>query len=106
MERRGVPSHHLGSVRLVLVEYLVQYRLLLEAVDVVRRLRHHQQVLLVAHEPAVGGLGHLVLVLRAAVMYLLQEVVLLLTHHQLPCLFLALLELVLEGLGVDAHPTI
>ena len=101
-----MPCHHLGPIGLVLVKYLVQYCLLLEPVDVVWRLRHHQEVLLVAHKPAVGRLRHLVLVLGAAVMYLLQQVVLLLTHHQLACFFLALLELVLEGLRVDTHPSI
>ena len=106
MERRSVSCHHFGPIGLVFVEYLMQYGLLLESVDVVGRLWHDEQVLLVAHEPAVRRLWHLVLLLRGTVMDLLQQVVLLLTHHQLSSFLLPLLELVLEGLCVDADATV
>ena len=57
---------------------------------------------MVAHQPAVGRLRHLVLLLRASVMDLLQQVVLLLTHHQLSSFLLALLELILQRLRINA----
>ena len=45
-----------------------------------------------------------------ATVYLLQQVVLLVTHHQVvaavSCLFFALLKLVFERLGVDSDPTV
>lgn len=39
-------------------------------------------------------------------MNLLEEVVLLLAHYHVTCLFLSLLELVFEGLGIDTDSTI
>ena len=57
---------------------------------------------MVAHQPAVGRLRHLVLLLWASVMDLLQQVVLLLTHHQLSSFLLALLELILQRLRINA----
>ena len=46
MERSGVPRHDFGAGgAAVLVEDLVQYRLLLEAVDVVRSLGGDEEVL-------------------------------------------------------------
>ena len=46
------------------------------------------------------------LLLWSAIVYLLEQVVLLLAHHQLPSFLLPLLQLVLEGLSVDAHASV
>ena len=61
---------------------------------------------MLANQTVVGGLGHLMLLLRSTIVYLLEQVVLLLTHHQLPSFLLPLLQLVLERLGVDTHTSI
>ena len=61
---------------------------------------------MLANKTVVGGLGHLMLLLRSTIVYLLEQVVLLLTHHQLPSFLLPLLQLVFEGLGIDAHTSI
>ena len=90
----------------IFVKDLVKDCFLLEAVDVVRCLWCNQQILLFADKPVVGGLGHLMLLLRSTVVYLLEQVVLLLAHHQLPSFLLPLFQLVFEGLGIDAHPSI
>ena len=62
VEGRGVPGHDLGTaLSAALVENLVQNRLLLEAVAIVRRLRRDDQILLLFLEKdVVGGLGQLV----------------------------------------------
>ena len=61
---------------------------------------------MLADQTVVGGLGHLMLLLRSTIVYLLEQVVLLLTHHQLPSFLLPLLQLVFEGLGIDAHASV
>ena len=99
-------SHYFRAIWPVFVEDLVKDSFLLEAVDVVRGLRREQKVLLFAYQAVVGGLGHLMLLLRSTIVYLLEQVVLLLAHHQLPSFLLPLFQLVLEGLGIDAHPSI
>ena len=105
VEWSGVPRHYFRPIP-IFVKDLVQNGLLLEAIDIVRRLWCDQQVLLLADEAVVGGLGHLVLLLRSTIVYLLEQVVLLLAHHQLPSFLLALFQLVFEGLGIDAYTSV
>ena len=57
---------------------------------------------MLANKTVVGGLGHLMLLLRSTIVYLLEQVVLLLTHHQLSSFLLALLELILQRLRINA----
>lgn len=106
MKRSGVSCHYFRAIWPVFVKDLVKDSFLLEAVDVVRGLRRDQKVLLLAYQSVVGGLGHLMLLLWSTIVYLLEQVVLLLTHQQLPSFLLALLQLVLEGLGVNANTSV
>jgi len=128
--------HHFRPARpTVFIEDLVQYGLLLDSVDLVWRLGGHEEALLLLADQAVVGrlrqllLDVVVLHARAAagrlvaivIVYLLQEVVLLVAHHDevriatavpttigatAACVFLALLELIFERLGIDAYTTI
>ena len=61
---------------------------------------------MLADQSVVGGLWHLMLLLWSAIVYLLEQVVLLLAHHQLAGVLLPLLQLVLERLRIDAHTSV
>ena len=105
VEWSGVSGHYFRPIP-IFVKDLVQDCFLLEAIDIVRCLRCDKQVLLLTDKSIVRRLGHLMLLLRSTIVYLLEQVVLLLTHHQLPSFLLPLFQLVFEGLGIDAHTSI
>lgn len=98
IERCGMASHYFGPRLASLLEDLIEVGLAGEAVDVIRRLRRYQQVLLLADEAVVRRLGQLVgvAVCGGSIMDLLKEVVLVLAHYEITSVFLALFELVLE----------